>query len=56
MAVRKGGGNFFNLLQKKGVPRKGRGGGVPSKKGGVPNLEETMLVKHWEKHHMINSF
>ena len=31
------GGNFLNLLQKAGVPRKGEGGGgggVPSEKGG----------------------
>ena len=36
------GGNFFNLLQKEGVPRKG--GGFLRKGGGVPTLEETMLV------------
>ena len=35
------GGNFLNLLQKEGLPRKG--GGVPSEKGtGVLTLEETM--------------
>ena len=33
-----GGGNFLNLLQKEGVPRKG---GFPLKRG-VPTLEETM--------------
>ena len=27
MALGKRGGNFFNLLQKNGVPRKGEGGG-----------------------------
>ena len=32
------GGNFFNLLQKEGVPRKG-GGGFSQKRGG-PTLEE----------------
>ena len=35
----KEGGNFLNLLQKEGVPRKG---GSPQKKGGVPTLEESM--------------
>ena len=39
MAVRKG-GNFLNLLQKEGVPRKGR---LPQKRG-VPTLEETMAL------------
>ena len=34
----KEGGNFLNLLQKEGVPRKGAG---CLKKGGVPNLEES---------------
>ena len=29
------GGNFFNLLQKEGVP---------SEKGGIPTLEETMFT------------
>ena len=35
-------GNFLNLLQKEGVPRKGE---FPQKKGGggVPTLEETMV-------------
>ena len=33
-------GNFLNLLQKEGVPRKGGGGSL--RKGGVPTLEETM--------------
>ena len=28
------GGNFLNLLQKEGVPRKGGGGGPPRKAGG----------------------
>ena len=35
----KEGGNFFNLLQKEGVLPSG---GFPQKRGGVPNLEETM--------------
>ena len=33
-------GDFLNLLQKGGVLRKGEG--VPSEKGGVLTLEETM--------------
>ena len=37
----KEGGNFFNLLQKKGGVQKGRGEGG----GGMPNLEETMHAK-----------
>ena len=39
MAVRKSGGNFFNLLQKERGTKKG--GGVPQKRE-VPNLEVTM--------------
>ena len=38
------GGNFFNLLQKEGVPRNGKG--FPQKRGGggsrLPDLEKTM--------------
>ena len=34
-------GNFLNLLQEEGVPRKG--GSL--RKGGVPTLEETMQGK-----------
>ena len=41
------GGNFLNLLQKKGGTEKGWGGGEVGggslKKGGVPTLEETMF-------------
>ena len=35
------GGNFLNLLQKEGVPRKWGG---PSEKREFPTLEETMLI------------
>ena len=35
------GGNFLNLLQKVGVPKKG--GGAPSEKKGIPTLEETII-------------
>ena len=36
------GGNFLNLLQKEGVPRKGR---LHQKTGGeFPTLEETMVL------------
>ena len=37
-------GNFLNLLQKEGVPRKSVlcGGGGFSQKRGAPTLEETM--------------
>ena len=39
-------GNFLNLLQEEGVPRKG--GSL--RKGGVPTLEETMQGKSsWEE-------
>ena len=34
------GGNFLNLLQKVGVPKKG---GAPSEKKGIPTLEETII-------------
>ena len=38
------GGNFLNLLQKEGGTQKG---GVPSEKGGVPTLEETMIFLYF---------
>ena len=37
----KEGGNFFNLLQKKGGTQKG-GRGFPQKRGWGPTLKETM--------------
>ena len=40
--TQKEGGNFYNLLQEEGVPRKG-GGGFLQKKG-VPALEETVAI------------
>ena len=40
MAVRQRGVIFLIFFRKRLVPRKG--GGVPSEKGGVPNLEEIM--------------
>ena len=39
-AFQKEGGNFLNLHQKEGVPRKG---GFPQKRG-VPTLDETMIL------------
>ena len=41
--LRKGRGNFLNLLQKERVPRKGE---FPQKRGGrgIPILEETLLA------------
>ena len=42
----KEGGNFLNLLQKEGIPRKG---GASSGKGGVPTLEETMETRIFKK-------
>ena len=47
MAVKKdgdGGGSFFNLLQKEGLPRKERGKGGKGE-GGVPALEETKSLQ-----------
>ena len=43
----KEGGNFLNLLQKEGGPRKV---GVPSEKGGGPTLEETMQIPRFFGH------
>ena len=41
--TQKEGGDFYNLLQEEGVPRKGGGGGFLQKKG-VPALEETVAI------------
>ena len=43
--TQKEGGNFYNLLQEEGVPRKGGGGGGGFlQKKGVPALEETVAI------------